>query len=126
MIAPSENRPPPLGWPWDQLADAALRVDAADRAILVAGTAGDVMARSAAELARDEAAGDFRRVREELALQWLAGFRAALEFYPAAVAEVLGRMPPCERVTEALGELEDRVDEAEDFIVGILKRRVSA
>lgn len=111
------NRLPPLGWPWDALQDAGRRLERADREMLVAGTAGDVTARCAAELDRERAILDFFAVREELALQWLSGFRWALERYPAHVADLLRELPPARAVTDAIGELEDRVDAAEDAVV---------
>jgi hypothetical protein len=117
------NRLPPLGWPWDALLDAARRLERADQAMLAAGTAGDAMARCAAELDRSQAIIDWNRIKDEQALVWLAGFRAALERYPASVAGLLGDLPPCRRLTEAIDELEDRVDAAEDVVVDLVRRR---
>lgn len=107
------NRPPPMGWPWDQLTDAAIRYGEAGQRIIAASLAGDVMARCAAELDRDAAAADFTAVREEQARQWLAGLRAVLATQPANLAELLRDVPPSEVVVQSLRELEDRTEAAE-------------
>lgn len=108
------NRPTPMGWPWDQLADAAIRFGETGQRIIAASLAGDVMARCAAELDRDTAAADFTAVREEMARQWLAGLRAVLATQPANLAELLRDVPPSEIVAQSLRELEDRTEAAED------------
>jgi hypothetical protein len=117
-------RPPPLGWPWDALLDAGMRLERADAALLAAGTAGDVMGKLAAALDREKAIGDFFTVREEMARQWMAGLRAAVERYgPTAIAELLDGLPPAETVKEAIGELEDRVDAVENSIARSIANR---
>jgi hypothetical protein len=120
----SDNRLPPMGWPWDALADAVLRWAEADRRHHAAAVAGDVSARERAALDRDIALTDRAELRQEMARQWLAGLRAAVEVYgPATIAELLGGLPPAETVVEAIGELEDRVDAAEDAVVKLMLRR---
>jgi hypothetical protein len=117
------NRLPPLGWPWDQLLDAARRMERAERAALEAGTAGDLMGRLGAELDGAAAVSDFHAVKDDLALQWLAGFREAIDRYPHSCATLFGARPPAETVTAALDELEYRVDAVEDVVVELKLNR---
>jgi hypothetical protein len=80
-----------LGWPWDQIADAALRFTEADQRLWAAQVAiigterPDFNAIAAAQLDRDKAVADWHDVREDVARLWLAGFRFALELNPEAV-----------------------------------------
>jgi hypothetical protein len=78
-----------MGWPWDQIADAALRFTEADQLLHAAQIAGDTSARLAAELDRETAAREWGAVREEVARQWVFGLRAALELNPESVRELL-------------------------------------
>jgi hypothetical protein len=120
----ASDRPPPMGWPWDQMADALLRWDDARRRHHAARVAGDVDARERAALDREVAENDLAAVRDEVARQWLAGFRLALELEPTAVAGLLGRLPAAETVVGVLGELEARIDAAEDAVVNLVTNRV--
>jgi hypothetical protein len=120
----SDLKLPPLGFPWDQYAEAVLRWDEANRRHHAAQVAGDVSAREEAALDRETALVDRQRIRDEVVRQWLLGFRWALEECPAAVASLLGDLPPAEPVVEALRELEDRVDTVEDAVVRLMTRRV--
>jgi hypothetical protein len=83
------TRPPTLGWPWDQIADAALRFTEAEQHLQAAQVAGDVGAKAAAELDRETALRDWQGVREEVARQWVFGLRAALDLNPESVRELL-------------------------------------
>lgn len=83
------TRPPTLGWPWDQIAEAALRFTEADQHLHAAQVRGDLNARLAAELDRETALRDWQSVREEVARQWVFGLRAALELNPESVRELL-------------------------------------
>jgi hypothetical protein len=118
---------PALGWPWDQLADATLRWAAARDRHHAATVAGDVNAREAAAADRWRAEQDRAAVRDDVARLWLAGFRAATELHPEAVAALFDRLvadvPPAAGVAVAIQELEDRVDVAEDAVVKLLTRR---
>lgn len=83
------TRPPPMGWPWDQIAEAALRFTEADQLLQAASVRGDTNGKLAAELDREAAANDWHAVREEVARQWVFGLRAALELNPESVRELL-------------------------------------
>lgn len=129
------NRPPPMGWPWDQLADATLRwADARDRhhaaqVALATAAATDHEgnpAWSAAEVRRaaindreraaldmEQALLDHWEARQEVSRQWLTGLRMTLELQPANLAELLRDVPPSEIVVQSLRELEDRTEAAE-------------
>lgn len=78
-----------MGWPWDQIADSALRFTEADQRLQAASVAGDVAAKAAAELDRETALREWGDVRAEVARQWMFGMRAALEAHPEAVRELL-------------------------------------
>lgn len=84
------TRPPAMGWPWDQIAEAALRFTEADQRVHAAAIAGDLNARMMAELDRESAQCDWHSVREEVARQWVFGLRAALDLNPESVRELLG------------------------------------
>jgi hypothetical protein len=107
------------------MADALLRWDDARRRHQAAQVAGDADGRERAALDREIAESDLAAVRGEVARQWLAGFRLALELEPTAVAGLLGRLPAADTVVEALGELEARIDAAEDAVVDLETNRVS-
>lgn len=83
------TRPPTSGWPWDQIAEAALRFTEADQLLQAASVAGDANGKLAAELDRETALRDWHTVREEVARQWVFGLRAALELNPESVRELL-------------------------------------
>lgn len=136
-------RPPVLGWPWDQLLDAARRAEGARQRLQAAGVlAGTVdtekvrhpegeRSRALQEKLRAEfdlegALADWRAVKAEMALQFLAGLRAAIEHEPTALRELLAQLPAAETVVEAIRELEDRVDAAEDAVVNLEQGRVVA
>jgi hypothetical protein len=113
------ERLPPLGWPWDALADAVLRwADARDRHH-AATVAGDVNAREDAAADRWRAEQDHARVRDEVARQWLAGMRAAIELYGPAFLSEWAELPPPAVFVSAVQDLEERVDAAEDAIVNL-------
>ncbi len=116
---PDANRLPPLGWPWDQMADALLRWDDADKRFNAAMIAADLDARERAALDREIAAADLYAIKREVANQFLLGFRLAMELEPTAVAGLLGDLPPGTITTNALDELEDRVDAVEDAVVNL-------
>jgi hypothetical protein len=78
-----------LGWPWDQIAEAALRFTEADQHLQAASVRGDVNGKAAAELDRETAIREWGDVREEVARQWVFGLRAALELHPESVRELL-------------------------------------
>lgn len=118
------NRLPPMGWPWDALLEAARRMECAERAMMAAGTAGDLTARMGAELDRAAAVSDFHAVKDDIALQWLAGLREAIQRYPVATGAALADLPPAAPVAAALDELEDRVDAVEDAVVNLETNRV--
>jgi hypothetical protein len=103
-----------LGWPWDPLAEAVLRADAARKRAWAAQVEGDRAAQQLAEWDLTEALGDHRQIRQQLADQWLAGMRAALDLDPSAVAVLLDRFPVPDPVRTAIGEVEDAVLDAEE------------
>jgi hypothetical protein len=107
------NRPPPMGYPWDQLQSAALRFADADKRLHAAQVAGDTPARLAAELDRETALRHWSDLREEVARQWLLGLRMVLATQPTNLAELLRDVPPSEVVVQSLRELEDRTEAAE-------------
>jgi hypothetical protein len=120
-------RPPPLGWPFDQIAAAGLRAADAERRLhaarVYAGTvdtpshAHDAAERGRAakavweaELDLEEARAAWLAVKRQVAAQFVYGLRAALEYERTALAELLGDLPAAPPVVEALSELEDRAD----------------
>lgn len=137
------NRLPPLGWPWDALADAVLAAEDARKRLHAAQVvfgiacarvkAGEpaqaelsqaIDERNRAELDLETALVDHHTVRDEMSRQWLAGLRAVLDLEPTALAGLLGDLPVAPAVAEALGELEDRIDAAEDAVVNLEQGRV--
>lgn len=118
-------RLPPMGWPWDAMAEAVLRWDAARQRHHAAMIAGDVNAREETALEMCLAESDRWAIRQELANQFLAGFRAALDCEPTVLAGLLADLPPNALLTAAIDDLEDRVDAAEDAVVNLETNRVT-
>lgn len=128
LSAGSTGGAPPLGWPWDQVRAALERWVGARLRHHAAVVRGDVNARESAQMEMWEAEQDRAGVRDRVAQEWLMGFRCAMELYPEAVAALLDELvkdvPPAAGVVEAITELEDRVDAAEDAVVELERDRV--